>query len=491
MIVTRSRTVAKVAPSALYLYGVNEQNQTVAVPGGPLVAVPNADPSGRSDSAPAIIEAVNAASAAGGGTLVLGTGTFLLGSEVQIPPYVNLKGSGLGATTLKSTGASGRLNFIRGSSDGRGGESGHFTLNGNHVGTDLLKMGVCVERTFSSIDINQSDGTGLLLEGAQNCTFVNVASQNNNGSNVVIDYGSGNNRFISCEVSKAGAWNIRFQQSGTSPSGAFNVPSGNRFIGSIVKRLGWNDGPVDPDNGAGLIYHGAGRYNGFHYCDIALEGLTAAKTMVVIEKAGSDDSLLFEFSNITWSGTATHSTAVEVRANTTAVFNGRHLFENHNRAFSIADSGIVYGNFEPTLGSVTTYFHNYGGGTQPQVNRMQTTIRSRHRVQVPLDTVASVVQVDGDTFDSTEIYPSGILRGGGGSSATDVEMARQSAYSILGWKMTTPARTETSYVLSLGPIDVIVASGVPNQSAPNGSLYLRTDNNGQLYQRRSGSWTSI
>ena len=439
---------------------------------------------GVTDDASAISATVSALSSSGG-AVYLPVGTYLIGSEISIPGKVSIIGDGVGSTYIKSSGVNGRLNFADHGGNEKGSVSGNFSFDGNHTGTNILTLGLCVERMFQSIEAHQSDSDCLVLNGTQNCTFVNCTFQNNNGSNILFDLGAGNNRFLSCEVSRAGDYNVKFVQSGSSPSGAFDLPSGNRFIGCVIERLGWNDGAASVDSGSGTIYHGAGRYNGFHGCDISLAGLTGAKSMLLMVKDGSNASSMLELNDITWSGTASYTTAIELQANTSANLMGRHLFENHLNAFKIADTAAVAGCWVPTLGSVTNYFTNQGGGTGVQQNLLKSLFRQRMDVLGQAGSISFATRADAHSYASWEAYPTK-MRLGSGSAAANQEIAYGTFVSIEGVSINGTS-SPASYALKVGAAHILVLAAAPTQASPDGSICLRTDT-GNLYVREGGSW---
>ena len=71
---------------------------------------------GAANDAPAIQTALDAAGAAGCGTVFLSPGTFLVGNSLSIPSNVTLQGAGSGATILRDHPALGasRLIFLQG-----------------------------------------------------------------------------------------------------------------------------------------------------------------------------------------------------------------------------------------------------------------------------------------------------------------------------------------------------------------------------------------
>ena len=445
---------------------------------------------GSTDDSDAIIDAVAAVSSTGG-TVYMPRGTYPYSVEIVVPPYVNIVGEGKDATTLKSIGSNARLYFANGSFDGRGGESGGFELDGNNIGTDLLKLGLAVERSFRDIHVHKSATNGIVLNGTQNTNWFGVDSQQNFNTNIVFDYGAGNNRWFGSEVNRAGNRNIAFLASGIPPvlgdAGAFPEPTGNTFIGAVIERLGWTGTAIgDPDTGSCLVYHGAGRFNTFRDCSFALPGLDGAtKPLILVLKAGAEDSTLLTLSNCYYSGTVARTTAIEVRAGCTVVLDGRQNFESHANALSVADTGLITGQWVPTVGAVTSYFANQGGGTQPQQNLLGGRQRQRMRVQVPTGQVAMSVGTDTDVFDGVEIYQNAVQLGNN-TTAADQRIGKVSRHGIDGVEINGTSNPSI-FCLKLGSIDLLVLNFAPSQNAPNGSVCFRTDN-GKLYVRESGVW---
>jgi len=443
---------------------------------------------GVTDDTAAIQAAITYLVTIGGGALNFSSGTFLISLEINIPSNVGIKGEGILATIIKSNGINGRIAFRTSvGSDNRGPSCGGFSLLGNNIGTNLLLLEVAVERLFVDIDVRNSNTNGIVINGAQNCTFNNVNSQDNLKTNIIFDYGAGNNRFFGSEISKAGEWNIKFLQSGTSPIGGFSIPSGNRFYSSVIERLGWDGvGGVSADTGLGIIYHGAGIYNGFYGCDIAIGGeLTSQKSMVVMAKDGSNTSYYLEFDNITWSGWPAYTSAVELRSGTSAILNGTHVFENHLNAFYLSDTATVFGSFFPSLGNVTNYFANQGGGSLTQSDLFTDVSRSKKQISMPVGQRCLSLKKDTDTHPAVDIYGNYIAFGDGASLANRTVQGN-SRFGILGVAVST-LTSEPNFVMSLGNVDLLVLPFAPTQACPNGSLCLRTDT-GKLYVRESGAW---
>lgn len=434
--------------------------------------------------------ALDAVSATHGGTVLLRPGFTDLASEVQVPPWANVWGMGLGATKFRSTNVNGRLRFVRGAADGRGGSSGNFSILGQHVGSALLRVDVAVERTFQAIDVSESFFDGIVIEGAQNCTFVRVTSQNNNNDNWVFNLGAGNNTMSGCGSSKAGNTGVRITQTAASPSGAFAVPTGNRWYGGVIERGGWSNGPVSPNSMFHLIAHAAGRFNGFYGLDFGLEELTTAKTMVFVDKISGLDSEMLTLSEINWGGTAGQTTALEVVAGASAVLDGRHAVENMANFLRLDDTARVYGDFWTTLGNVGSYFVNRSGGTQPMTNLVRNEVRRRSDHLVPLNFPSHIVRADGETFARLEMYP-GALKLGTGSAAADLSLLRSAAYGIDSLKIGRDSNP-VSFVVELGRVGLIVNNVAPNQAAPNGWLAINTSGGAgsTFYVRENGNWVA-
>ena len=91
-----------------------------------------ADPTGSTDSATAINNALTAVGNAGGGFVLLPAGTYLVGSTLNIPDYTALKGVDQKATIIKLK-ASANVNIIQKASAATGLGAGLYdlTINGN------------------------------------------------------------------------------------------------------------------------------------------------------------------------------------------------------------------------------------------------------------------------------------------------------------------------------------------------------------------------
>jgi hypothetical protein len=443
----------------------------------------------------AVAAAVAELEDAGGGVIYAPEGEFAYSGRIEIPPYITMKGDGLGVTNFNATLAGSQIRFIRGTQDGRGGKSQDFSIYGANVATEPLYFEVCVERDFQSINVSgcAAGGAGVVLDGTQNCNFLGVHSQNNIGSNLQLKQGAGNNRFMGGEFSRGGEWNVKFTQSGASPSGAFtDGPTSNRFMGCILERAGF-DGSFDPlaspDTALGTLYHGAGRFNSFISCDIELGGLTSTlKSIVLMEKMDpSFSSTLLNFHDINWSGTASRTTVFECRANTSLALSGRHTFENHNRVFFLNDTARVYGDFLATLGGVTTYFANQGGGVLPQSTLIRTEYTGKQDFLLPAGFAALGIRDPAQSWDTLQLL-SAAIKLGTGLVAPDTTFARQEKYTIPGVSL---LNGNARFIFTVGEIEILILPEAPTQASPNGSVCFRYVGGGAgttLYVRESGAW---
>lgn len=437
-------------------------------------------------------------STAGGAVVKCHGGVFSFNNEHVVPEFVDVKGAGKGKTVFKcaSAGASIRYGTKAGAFGAaqRGGESGGFTVDGNDTANLGLLIGFVVERDFKDIDVinckGSSNGDGIVIQAAQNCNFVGVNAQHNGGTsgdgcNIVLDYGAGNNRFYGSEVNRPGEYNIKFIQSGTSPTGAFSVPTGNRFYGAMIER--WED---QDDTGTvtalGSIYHGAGRTNYFDNVDLSLTGLPSALPMVVMRKDGAGASTLLTFNNPKFHGTASQSVALDIDGAVNCRLVGVSFFENHGTVFKVGDASAVHIIGELVDSSGGTFFANQSGGsaTQDQVIFFEGADIVHKLARGSAGNDALSVSVSGESFTRMILRPNGIALGPG-SSAVDVSLSRDSAAGVASLK------TDTA-LFELGAAGIVVVTGAPTIGVPDGWIAFRTDGGAgtTIYHRTGGAWVA-
>ena len=454
---------------------------------------------GSIDDTDAIQAAITAATpssstefiATGGRTVHIPSGKYKINGTITVPSFVNLVGEGKGITSFFCSTSSSKLKFGDVSASSRGGLSGHFTIDGNDVATNPLYIGLCVERSFEDIDVIKSASDGLIIEGAQNCVFTCCGFQDNgasgSGSGVVLDLGAGNNRFIGCELNQSAQNNVRFRQSGTSPSGAFTVPTQNRFYGCMIERFD------DQTNFNGSIYHGNGRLNKFDKCDISLTGLTSVTNVPLVRMERTDtgkasSNLLFD--SCSFSGTASRTTVFDGQGASgvliDATFTGQTFVENHGKVFRLNDFCTV-DLFNIVDSSGGTFFTGLGSKTQNELISTGTNVVILKLSAIGAGDDTLSVQKAGEAYPRWIHRPNG-LNAGGGAAPTDAVLSRGPAAGVPCFVMSVPQKiNNTAAVQTSG-------SGAPSIGLANGSIYHRTDGSGttdNLYVRRGGAWVGI
>lgn len=151
-----------------------------------------ADSTGATDTASAITAAITAASAAGGGTVYLPAGTYLVNSALTVPSKVVLVGAGTEATTVKKN-FNGTLLSLSGPS------------------TDTTGATHCKYAGVQSLTVNGNSKTGLVFQCyyADNLRFRDVKVASN--ADVVLD---------TAEFWDSHFYNIVIESCGSSASNA-------------------------------------------------------------------------------------------------------------------------------------------------------------------------------------------------------------------------------------------------------------------------------
>lgn len=163
----------------------------VTVPGGQVVPLGwfnvkgngfDAVGDGVADDTLAIQAAIDAANAAGGGTVYLSAGTYKLTDSVILKSHVKLKGDGITATVLTQTSTT--KHGIKGSNlelvgvedlmvDGPGSGSGNgINLDGNTI---IYSFYV----TMRNVMVRQFGGTGIVIDDPVTTDLYNVTSKEN------------------------------------------------------------------------------------------------------------------------------------------------------------------------------------------------------------------------------------------------------------------------------------------------------------------------
>ena len=178
-----------------------------------------ADNTGATDAVSGIQAAINAASAAGGGSVFLPAGTYLIGSAVTLAPGVKLFGEGPGSTTLiASTGGITMLNYVAATSqtffdvsDMTINNGDFASVNGISVdGTDAAKRcsNIRLRGLYLTGDTTNDLKKGIRLDFCANITmsdvFITVAENgielemcaDTDMTNIKVQNGSGNGFYL-------------------------------------------------------------------------------------------------------------------------------------------------------------------------------------------------------------------------------------------------------------------------------------------------------
>jgi hypothetical protein len=142
-----------------------------------------------------------------------------------------------------------------------------------------------VQREFENIVITRCKSQGLLVHGAQNCTFLSCQFEGNgsNGTsdaNCVIERGAGNNLFDRCQFthiqnSTNGYLNLLITQNGAKLTDTFSQPEANTFVGCQFER--------SSQPSPGSVLQVAGRNNTFVSCTFVVTG---SRYCVCVSSAG-------------------------------------------------------------------------------------------------------------------------------------------------------------------------------------------------------------
>jgi len=265
------------------------------------------------DLSPKIQSALDELSTHGGCLRCRGGIVIGIDSDISIPNKVSFVSDGKSTIRARSGASFTRAmvlcgeyvadggEFPNGGYGNREGTFANFNLHGGYIAPALLYVGGAVQRMFQSINGIYAAGSGLIIDGAQNNTFIDCHFEKNgntasvDASNIIFDRGAGNNRLIGSEFSSrstgnGGKYNVLFRQTGTSPNGAFVVPTRNVISHSVIERTAASY--------LASVCFRAGNENIFDDCD-----LHAWTAVPVVQGTSADGSnVLNSFSNCRISG---------------------------------------------------------------------------------------------------------------------------------------------------------------------------------------------
>ena len=180
---------------------------------------------GTTNDATAIQAALTAAAAVGGRVRL--SGTYGWSGTITVPDGVGVEGLASNkagaASKLKALGATSKLrlgDFSTGT--GRLGRIADIEIDGNSTGdpTGIVVIEAVLTH-FENLRIHDSAGVGVLVNGAQNCTFESCAIITHGTDCLVIDKGAGGLAFYRCSVSGGASRSLVVTQSAASGGGAY------------------------------------------------------------------------------------------------------------------------------------------------------------------------------------------------------------------------------------------------------------------------------
>jgi hypothetical protein len=321
---------------------------------------------GVADDTAAILAAIAAVQAKGGGTVMLDCKDMKITGDIHVPGTVNLIGSGGGHGCLRSrfvcSGSSARVRFGDGTGrESRGGLSGGFTIFGNGEGSPmgLLFVNRTVQRTFQNIEVRGGAGVGILIEQAQNNTFISVDAIDNTGPCLVLDRGTGGNVFLRCEIATSTEYCLLIRETYRSDDadrkrpGLPNEASNNIFQGCIFENF-------SQQSYDGIIKITAGDHNTFDSCVIACGRGTLLDGHNLQVSGGLTEVIV---RNSLFNGGGDYG-AINVSSGAVARFYNNNRLRSCTTGWTVDGSGrcVILG--DPCFASTTTPFNAINAANQ-------------------------------------------------------------------------------------------------------------------------------
>lgn len=446
---------------------------------------------GVTDDAGAFIDAIAAAQAAGGGTVLMDAKTYGTTQVIDLPDHVGLVGCG-DETVIKALGSLLKVVIIdetrpRGN---RGGLVSNFRIAGNSLAEIGLYVGLSVQRHFEAVTVGGCIDCGVDIVSAQNNTFIGLDVDRNGSSlgayscGIRMNRGAGNNLFLRCEVELNEPYQLVLHDDGGGTDGYPQGPTANTFIRCVFERA--------TANGIAQVYIRSGILNEF--LDCTYSGSNVAHTMTVVKVTQQDwtanGARTFAMDNRFIgghsSGSAGYTTFLTVEGSASQV---RHVhvdriyLEAHDVAFSCDANARIYLGPWVTYYAVTSLFD--GAGAEETVLSM---FLGRSRAFIARDSASGACYqagVYGETDVRWRLLAGGTMGWGDGTATPDLRLSRyelpiSEAVALL---CSGPvAISDTNATLSAGSV-----APEGNEPAYPGSLYMRT--NGSIYRKASGDGT--
>jgi hypothetical protein len=300
---------------------------------------------GTTDDQPAIQAAIDAiaditshpsgTSTSQGGTVVIPASTFRVDGVLNVPYGVSLIGIG-GKPRLLAGAAGARIvvDSHDGSLGNRFGRIENLWWDGNNVGNIGFYVGKAVGRYFVDCDAWRCTDAGVILDGTQNCTFVNINSELNGsaggvGANLRIENAANNNTFLGLKLRTGTPHNLYQTELASISSYASYFyggsggmgPTGNNFHGGIIETL-------DPTNGAACVFIRAGFNNSFMNMLFTITDMISSTPLIFLDDDGhtngaaTSDTQATNFYGCQFQGTAGQTTIFKINdANNTRISN--------------------------------------------------------------------------------------------------------------------------------------------------------------------------
>lgn len=303
--------------------------------------------------------ALDAALAAGGGVVLLPP-VLGIANLNDVGAGVDLQGRGSrqsgGASEILCTAAGAGIRYADLATPQSGGISSGFRVNGNGVATAPMRLGLIVGRTFQNIDIDGSVGVGLLLQGAGNCTFIEVNVQGSGTDGCQVDRAAGNT-FLRCEFGNSGRYQLALVSNGAALPFLTDYPQNNSFYHCFFE---YHEAGTDVQ-----VYQGAGINNMLSDCTIATDASPTvdALRLVKIEKAGSPFSTDLKLRDCTlqFNFTDPDTIAIEIGDDTRVQLSGSTSIVNAGTGVINDADGVLEADRIVATG-VTTLLDSTGAG---------------------------------------------------------------------------------------------------------------------------------
>ncbi len=321
---------------------------------------------GVADDRLAIQAAIDAAAAAGGGTVWLSE-IYGWTGDITIKDSVLLRGVGAATNSSKGLIALSNTSRLRvGDWSGNSRPSGlrDINIDGNDTGLPAALVQLeCVMANIIGVKIKDAAGVGLLLNAAQNNTFVSMDTTNCGVANVRIVNGAGGSLFSRCE-NTPGATGAALIITDTDGSSNNAYPFGSAHIS-------WNLCIFEQyvnNTASHFIQIDAGGNLRFTSCGFSNNNVTMSAQSLVTVSNGAFPTIItsVEFNSCNWNGgTVAKTPALRIIGNNRAAITGDSYFQQHTSVF-IQDGGsgqLVWDGTQIYGANINTRFTNINGAT--------------------------------------------------------------------------------------------------------------------------------